>query len=82
MAYCPITNLENADMAYEWIFNGVNEYHQRKGSMIPPAAQINSDIAAAPARPDNALLDTVETALMTEREIAVSAELKNFFRNM
>lgn len=22
MAYCPITNLENADMAYEWMFNG------------------------------------------------------------
>ncbi|MBQ6434583.1 MAG: hypothetical protein IJJ09_01120 [Synergistaceae bacterium] len=27
--YCPITNLENADMAYEWIFNGINEYHMR-----------------------------------------------------
>lgn len=25
-AYCPITNLENADMAYEWQFYGVNEY--------------------------------------------------------
>ena len=25
-AYCPITNLENADMAYEWQFNGVNSY--------------------------------------------------------
>lgn len=22
--YCPITNLEHADMAYEWMFNGVN----------------------------------------------------------
>ena len=32
--YCPITNLEHADMAYEWIFNGVNEYHQpAMGSM-------------------------------------------------
>ena len=27
--YYPITNLENADMAYEWIFNGINEYHMR-----------------------------------------------------
>ncbi|MGN0522390.1 MAG: subtype B tannase [Eubacterium sp.] len=25
-AYCPITNLDNADMAYEWQFCGVNEY--------------------------------------------------------
>jgi hypothetical protein len=25
--YCPITNLENADMAYEWQFNGINDYN-------------------------------------------------------
>ncbi|MDD0823119.1 alpha/beta hydrolase [Mannheimia sp. AT1] len=25
-AYCPITNLEKADIAYEWEFNGLNEY--------------------------------------------------------
>lgn len=24
--YCPITNLDNADMAYEWQFNGINTY--------------------------------------------------------
>ncbi len=28
--YCPITNLENADMAYEWQFNGYNECHGMK----------------------------------------------------
>ncbi|MBQ8300669.1 MAG: alpha/beta hydrolase [Clostridia bacterium] len=28
--YCPITNLENADMAYEWQFNGHNECHGMK----------------------------------------------------
>lgn len=27
VVYCPITNLENADMPYEWVFNGVNVYH-------------------------------------------------------
>lgn len=26
--YCPITNLENADIAYEWEFNGINDYHR------------------------------------------------------
>jgi len=28
-AYCPITNLDHADMAYEWQFNGLNTYQQR-----------------------------------------------------
>lgn len=27
-SYCPITNLENADMGYEWLFNGLNEYEK------------------------------------------------------
>lgn len=26
--YCPITNLENADSAYEWQFNGLNDFHR------------------------------------------------------
>lgn len=26
--YCPIINLEHADMAYEWQFQGVNDYHR------------------------------------------------------
>lgn len=28
--YCPITNLEHADMAYEWEFCGQNDYHRMK----------------------------------------------------
>ena len=32
--YCPITNLDHADMAYEWEFCGIIDYHRRK--MIPP----------------------------------------------
>lgn len=28
--YCPIHNLENADSAYEWLFNGYNEYHKMR----------------------------------------------------
>lgn len=31
--YCPITNLEHADMAYEWQFHGINEYHRKKMKM-------------------------------------------------
>ncbi|MCF6095742.1 hypothetical protein L1766_01775 [Thermovorax subterraneus] len=26
-SYCPITNLDNADMAYEWQFYGINDYN-------------------------------------------------------
>lgn len=34
-AYCPITNLDNADIAYEWQFNGVTHYTQRNGFQMP-----------------------------------------------
>lgn len=31
--YCPITNLDHADMAYEWEFLGVNDYHRMNMQM-------------------------------------------------
>lgn len=31
--YCPITNLEHADMAYEWQFQGIYTYHRSKMKM-------------------------------------------------
>lgn len=33
--YCPITNLDHADAAYEWEFGGIYDYHRKK--MLPPA---------------------------------------------
>jgi hypothetical protein len=33
-AYCPITNLDNADSAYEWLFNGINDYKKIDISML------------------------------------------------
>lgn len=33
-AYCPITNLEHADAAYEWLFNGVHDYRAIQVSML------------------------------------------------
>ena len=33
-AYCPITDLDHADMAYEWQFNGVNDYKKMNISML------------------------------------------------
>ena len=31
--YCPITDLSHADMAYEWIFSGVNTYFSSRGPL-------------------------------------------------
>lgn len=33
-AYCPITNLEQADAAYEWQFTGVNDYRRIEITML------------------------------------------------
>lgn len=33
-AYCPITNLDHANEAYEWTFNGINDYKKIKVSML------------------------------------------------
>lgn len=37
--YCPITNLDHADAAYEWLFQGVNTYVQRGGGAAPLTAE-------------------------------------------
>ena len=47
MDYCPITNLDHADMAYEWVFNGVNDAHQRP-QMMPPTGN-EKNMLAMPA---------------------------------
>ncbi len=48
--YCPIHNLENADAAYEWLFNGQNDYHKMrfedrdgKVCMIPVSGTMSED---------------------------------------
>jgi hypothetical protein len=33
-AYCPITNLDHADAAYEWQFNGINDFRKIDISML------------------------------------------------
>jgi acetyl esterase/lipase len=70
--YCPITDLTHADMAYEWIFNGVNEYHQQRGPMggARTAQTTKTD------RPLNAPTESTAVNVMTPQEQAVSQELK------
>lgn len=63
--YCPITNLDHADMAYEWEFAGIADYYRKK--MLPPAP--------GESRPTFIPDDGV----MTDEQIALSEELKPLF---
>ena len=56
--YCPITNLEHADMAYEWEFCGVNDFHR---------ANMKMDEGGRP-------VFTPVDGEMTKEQILVSAE--------
>ena len=82
--YCPITNLDNADKAYEWIFYGENKYYQamwqiqdleargmKKPSGKPPK-KLDADSA------NNPVASTVAVD-MTQEEIAVSKKLRDAF---
>lgn len=62
-AYCPITNLENADAAYEWLFNGNNEY--RKLSSV--------------RKSDGKMDTTKIEGKLTADQIVVSDRLKKLF---
>ena len=86
--YCPITNLDHADMAYEWTFNGVNKYYPamwqlqdlanrglykpKKGSKIKAGGQLDAESANNPV----GIKDAVN---MTKAEIEVSTVLKSKF---
>lgn len=61
--YCPITNLEYADMAYEWEFQGVNDYHRTNMQM---------DEGGRPSF-------TAEDGTMPEEQIKVSKEEGKLF---
>lgn len=79
-AYCPITNLDNADMAYEWLFNGVNDYTRIMfpGGMPPPGGQFipPANHGAMPAGPPK-MSETKGT--MTTDQIKLSGKLKSMF---
>ena len=76
--YCPITDLDHADMAYEWIFAGVNDYHQSAKGSMPPAASAASSGNTAVNRPLNAPAEGA-AAPMTEEQSTASARLKELY---
>lgn len=87
--YCPITNPEHADMAYEWMFHGINNYYmatwqltdlENRGMKVPG----QKDGAKAPKQAPDAAAANNPTASkqemhMTAKEIAVSKVLKDAF---
>ena len=44
MDYCPITDLPHADLAYEWVFNGVNTAHQNASLKMPALPADNAPV--------------------------------------
>jgi hypothetical protein len=42
--YCPIHNLENADAAYEWLFNGQNEYHKMRFENVDGKVKMTPEV--------------------------------------
>ncbi len=67
-AYCPITNLEHADSAYEWEFNGLNDYSRMDMS------KLNATTFNDRSKPMPKLEGT-----LTAAEIQTSNELKALF---
>ena len=68
-AYCPITNLENADSAYEWMYNGVNSYSRMEFTKNTSAQEYN----------DRSLTHSTVQGNLTDNEIKVSNRLKTLF---
>ena len=88
--YCPITNLEHADMAYEWMFNGVNSYYMAMWQLQDLANRgmtVPGGQAGKPALPPKALdandannpTASKQEVQMTKEEIAISKVLKDAF---
>ena len=52
--YCPITNLDHADMAYEWEFHGLNDFHMMRPEkpLDPPAGATHSNVTAPADTPN------------------------------
>ena len=80
MAYCPVTNLENADMAYEWMFHNANAYYNAgPARRMPPANSNAAPEGNVQNRPANAPAEAVKGTPITPEQKAISAELKEKF---
>nr|WP_320130972.1 subtype B tannase [uncultured Holophaga sp.] len=88
-AYCPITDLDHADMAYEWLFSDIHTY---QGQRFPPMGGPGGPGApgmaypggpdGVPSRPplmDPAKMPPAPKQSMTATQVRQAAELKRLF---
>lgn len=84
--YCPITNLEHADMAYEWIFYGENKYYpamwqlqdlKARGRLTNPNLKV--DDAPLDADSANNPVEVKQAVDMTKAEVKISKKLRDAF---
>ena len=68
-SYCPITNLENADIAYEWQFNGINNYSKMIITRNTSSEEFN----------DRSLKHSIQKGKLNKNEIEISNILKPLF---
>jgi acetyl esterase/lipase len=80
IAFCPITDLDHADMSYEWLYNAMNDI-RKKGGLMPQRGQPmgggnpwGSPDAGGPGNTDQNTLSGLNDA-----EKALSRELAAFF---
>lgn len=90
-AYCPITNLENADAAHEWLFNGLNDYRSIQMSMLDfnmtrkevagtlTPAQITVSDALKPLFP--AYVSSLQLCTPQGQKLTLDAQGKGTFRD-
>lgn len=86
MDYCPITDLPHADLAYEWVFNGVDTYYQSPGGTLPQKPQGTAASSGSgdqkdgvSGRPLNAPQESQKGTALTAEQKKVSARLKALF---
>lgn len=89
--YCPITDLDHADMAYEWMFSGVHTYNQRNMGRPPAGNQEREgnpgEMGNPPAgdgeKPSQLLPDNApsggEVKTLTKKQIEAAEELKRMY---
>lgn len=77
--YCPITNLDNADKAYEWIFYGENKYYPAVWQLQDIQARLGGGNVKVDSESANNPTATKNAVAMTKDEIAVSKVLRDAF---
>ncbi len=76
--YCPITNLDNADSAYEWIFFGENKYFPAIWQLQDIAARRGEKVEISADDANNPLASK-NSFDMTAAEIRISKKLRDAF---